>query len=708
MRYELVMIVKNSGKSLKKTLEEASKWLDKWTILDTGSTDGTQDLIKNTLDPEKGNLHECKFVDFSQARNQALDLASDNTIHVMLDDTYIIENPELLKSLPDGDAWTVEIHGTDSIYSSTRIFDSSAHIRYEGRVHELPTVVGTRTKIKIIDDPPAEHLYRTQCRLGNDIRVLRSILNDNNDDHYRRMKLIETLSAITRWESLEDPMVAEIIKHSKILEDVNEFSYRAGLSLVKIRARITGDLLAGGEMEKLAKKFPDEGEPQMYIAVYYRNNKDVNTSYNWIIKAMNAKPSHPISRPLYEREIPYFCADISISGGRMNMAEKVLKDSSHNDMRLANMILSISNIPQPPGQSLGPPTVVIHSGRGVRGWNPYNFVKGCSGSEFMASAIAHHLGKIGYRVFVFGDFQGDDYDSTGAFSGVQYIDHSHYWGFLMNYKVDILLVSRDVSNLVYLNNVGKVYLWLHDVLPFNSALPRVHSVQYHATKFKKVMCLCDWHAKYVSKAVGITPEWIYVTRNSIPVGQFLRERPKKSNKFIYASSADRGLEWLLECMSSIKTRIPDAELHIYCDIERTMKGNTKELKDAIDSMDYVYHHGRVQREIVINEFLSSDVWFYPTDFTETYCITAVEAQAAGLLCACFDIGSLGEVVGERGIVIPGSGENKEDRITITNKLCDVLQDIELKSNYQKSAREWGLLQSHEKLAKDWSDNLFSI
>ena len=43
---EFVMIVKNEAGSIQETIESVEPWVDRYTILDTGSTDGTQDLIK--------------------------------------------------------------------------------------------------------------------------------------------------------------------------------------------------------------------------------------------------------------------------------------------------------------------------------------------------------------------------------------------------------------------------------------------------------------------------------------------------------------------------------------------------------------------------------------------------------------------------------------------------------------------------------------
>ena len=43
----LNMIVKDEAHIITETLNNISKYIDYWVISDTGSTDGTQDLIKN-------------------------------------------------------------------------------------------------------------------------------------------------------------------------------------------------------------------------------------------------------------------------------------------------------------------------------------------------------------------------------------------------------------------------------------------------------------------------------------------------------------------------------------------------------------------------------------------------------------------------------------------------------------------------------------
>ena len=95
----LCIMVKNAGPLFEKVLEENLPIIDRWTILDTGSTDGTQDIIRRVLKNKKGKLFEEPFINFRESRNRCLDLAGKVCkYNLMLDDTYVIR-PDLRKFL---------------------------------------------------------------------------------------------------------------------------------------------------------------------------------------------------------------------------------------------------------------------------------------------------------------------------------------------------------------------------------------------------------------------------------------------------------------------------------------------------------------------------------------------------------------------------------------------------------------------------------
>src|ERR1043166_3017834 len=54
----LSMIVKNEAPVIRRCLDSVRPLIDAWTIVDTGSTDGTQDVVCDALRDLPGQLHE--------------------------------------------------------------------------------------------------------------------------------------------------------------------------------------------------------------------------------------------------------------------------------------------------------------------------------------------------------------------------------------------------------------------------------------------------------------------------------------------------------------------------------------------------------------------------------------------------------------------------------------------------------------------------
>lgn len=71
----LNMIVKNESTVIHQCLSSVKRLIDYWVIVDTGSTDGTQEKIRKILSDVPGELFERPWVNFAHNRNEALELA---------------------------------------------------------------------------------------------------------------------------------------------------------------------------------------------------------------------------------------------------------------------------------------------------------------------------------------------------------------------------------------------------------------------------------------------------------------------------------------------------------------------------------------------------------------------------------------------------------------------------------------------------------
>lgn len=132
----------------------------------------------------------------------------------------------------------------------------------------------------------------------------------------------------------------------------------------------------------------------------------------------------------------------------------------------------------------------------------------------------------------------------------------------------------------------------------------------------------------------------------------------------YSSSWDRGLDNLLYMLPFIRDRCPKITLHIYYGISGWINAagsrNDKAALDLIDNLqkqiesmsEFVFVHDRINQLELSLEWRKAWLWLYPTNFTETFCITAKEAQYSATPIVCSDIAALKTTVGNAGMQIP--------------------------------------------------------
>ena len=90
--------------------------IDRWVIVDTGSTDGTQDIIREHLRDLPGDLHERPWQDFAHNRSEALELARGRG-----DYTLIIDADDALEIVPGADFPAFNIDSYMLIINDTSI-----------------------------------------------------------------------------------------------------------------------------------------------------------------------------------------------------------------------------------------------------------------------------------------------------------------------------------------------------------------------------------------------------------------------------------------------------------------------------------------------------------------------------------------------------------------------------------------------------------
>ena len=151
----LCMIVKNEAHVIERCLMSVRPAISHWTIVDTGSTDGTQEIIRNSriLKGVPGEIHERPWEDFASNRNESIELAIGKTSRVLVidaDDVLELATNFQLPRLTDDAYMLTVLHGEDE-HDRVHVFRPELY-KYVGVLHEYlaPVMVAPPAPTQII------------------------------------------------------------------------------------------------------------------------------------------------------------------------------------------------------------------------------------------------------------------------------------------------------------------------------------------------------------------------------------------------------------------------------------------------------------------------------------------------------------------------------------------------------------------------------
>jgi len=323
------------------------------------------------------------------------------------------------------------------------------------------------------------------------------------------------------------------------------------------------------------------------------------------------------------------------------------------------------------------------------------------GSEIALIKLSEQFSKT-YRVLIFGEYVTNEITKNN----IEFLNSKRYKDFQNNNIIDITIISRYIYHLIDFEiKSRKTFIWVHDVylLPYycSKALPNQGRgfLKNIINKIDGVVTLTEWHKNNFIESYEIDENKVFVIGNAIDPKMFKGNQIKKKNKFIWTSHGDRGLLKLIEYLNIIRKKIPDLELYVY----RDQSNMPDIIIEEMNKYDYIHYGGKLEYDKTIEEFESSDIWFYPTRFKESYCMSALEAQMSKCVCVSSDFAALTETISDRGILIKESIYSDEYKEKAIKEVIEILTNNEQKIKYQESAYEWAKEQTWEKRAEEWCE-----
>jgi glycosyltransferase involved in cell wall biosynthesis len=151
----LNMIVKDESKVIKRCLASVRPVIDTWVIIDTGSTDGTQEIIREFLQDIPGELHERPWVDFAHNRNEALGLAKEKADYLLIidaDQVLVFDEDGSIPPL-EKDLYFICVQTENRMhYQREFLINNRLNWKWEGVLHEGLSNPGGKIQIETIND----------------------------------------------------------------------------------------------------------------------------------------------------------------------------------------------------------------------------------------------------------------------------------------------------------------------------------------------------------------------------------------------------------------------------------------------------------------------------------------------------------------------------------------------------------------------------
>lgn len=633
----LCLIAKNEAHNLPILAESIGDCFDEVILVDTGSTDNTVEIAKSHGFKV---FHFDWVYNFSKARNFSFSKAtSDFVMWMDLDDS--LSDKEAFKNWKSSmmglaDYWLVNYHyafdGEKPVctFARERVVRNNRGFQWKYFVHE-----GI-----VVPDPKVTQLFVTTWTI-NHRRTAEDLAKDKGRNLGIFERNLDNLDARMRYyfgkELFENGKAKEGYTH--LLDAAKDASLDRFDRILALQYAASAAIQCGQFQEAIDIAIrglqidPLRAEYFATIGDAYLGQGRLLESVPYYEAATHCPPpKQGAIQPIFKSEVAYSLwprmqlSRVYFQMGMLAKAKEVIQAAkqlgAHPDLdQIESELCRVEIATKPAELTQGDNTedIVITCPPNLPyAWDDEIYKSyGCGGSETAAIEMARHLHNLTKRrVIIFNSVAHEkEYD------GVVYRPSASLPEYFNQFIPKVHIAWRHTERVTY----APTYVWCHDLFAMG--------IEDHS-RYDFVLALSEFHKNYLMTLFGVPENKIIVTRNGIEPKRWDRPKKEKKNVVVWPSSPDRGIERALHVMDLVREEIPDVEFKAFYGFDNMMKAGKSEqvyyFQSLFNQRPWATMVGNVAQDRLIDELLEAKVWLYPTNFLETFCITALECALSGV------------------------------------------------------------------------------
>lgn len=201
---------------------------------------------------------------------------------------------------------------------------------------------------------------------------------------------------------------------------------------------------------------------------------------------------------------------------------------------------------------------------------------------------------------------------------------------------------------------AKLIYWAH-ILPDQPAIQPLADATIRDA-FDAAVYVSDWQQTQIESAFGPIRNPHVIGNGMAPVFENTFTSAAdllatKQDRAVYTTTPFRGLSILVRAMQGLDR---PTQLDVFSSMRVYQHADDKyaDLFDLAQQNPAIHLHGAVSQQELARCLRRAAYLFYPCIYAETFCITAVEAMAAGLSVVTTDLGALAEITAGRARLMP--------------------------------------------------------